>query len=147
MREERRKGLNEIQVNLGSKPEDSRKAKAGKLNQDGSNPGLADNLLYGPGYWSVSLIFSMAKCTSGPCMFWPQLFPLQPDLLLLSPLGCCSSHTVYLLAFLQTCSYLGDFSLALLSAENDLPQKGVPGHFFNPLLLLILLHNTYKMIK
>lgn len=44
------KGLNEIQVNLGSKPEDSREAKEGKLNQDGSNPGLADNLLYGPGY-------------------------------------------------------------------------------------------------
>lgn len=28
----------------------SRDAKAGKLNQDGSNPGLVANLLYGPGY-------------------------------------------------------------------------------------------------
>lgn len=129
VREGKRKGLNEIQINLGSKSEDSREAKAGKLNQDGSNPGLAGNLLYGLSYWLVSLIFSLDKCTGGPCMFWPQVFPLQPDDLLLSLSGCCSSHTVCLLVFLQTCSYLGDFSLALLSAKNDLPQKRVPGHF------------------
>lgn len=47
MREKRREGLNETQVNLGSKPKESKKTKEGTLNQDGANPGLAANLLYG----------------------------------------------------------------------------------------------------
>lgn len=55
----------------GSKPKDSREAKEGKLNHDDTNPGLAANLLYGPGSLLVSLIFSLANWTSGPCMFWP----------------------------------------------------------------------------
>lgn len=99
---------------------------------------------------SISLLFSLARWTSGPCKFWPQLSSLQPYLLLLSPSARCSSRNVclpVLFCFYKRTLALGPFHLLFSQLEMIFRlRKVIPWPLFKPLPLLIFLSSTSEMI-
>lgn len=122
----------------------SKLGRKGRVNRDGTNPSLPLTC-----YLPLTISqphFLTDQWIWGPCMFWPQLFPLLPYLLLLFPLECCSSRSVCLLVFLQTCSCLEAFSPALLSVGNDLPQRSLTWPRLTLYPCLSFLPNTHEII-